>query len=103
VSKLPDLIHETKKDFEQVGLVSTVVGHVGDGNFHAMLLFTTDEELEIAQNAAHRIVHRAIAMDGTCLSPFLSLFSLTLDWGLTLGFDFRYGRTWCRDRKEAVS
>jgi FAD/FMN-containing dehydrogenase len=66
VSKLPDLIYETKKDLEEVGLVSTVIGHVGDGNFHAMMLVTTDEELEIAQKAAHRMVHRAIAMDGTC-------------------------------------
>ena len=74
MSKLPDLIHETKKDLEEVGLVSTVIGHVGDGNFYAMLPFTTDEELEIAQNAAHR----AIAMDGTCLFTFLSLWSLTL-------------------------
>jgi len=60
VSKLPELIHEMKKDLEEIGLVSMVVGQVGDGNFHVMLLFTTEEELEIAQNAAHRIVHRAI-------------------------------------------
>lgn len=78
MSKLPDLIHDTKKDLEEVGLVSTVIGHVGDGNFHAMLLFTTEEELKIAQNAAHRLAHRAIAMDGTCLFTFLSLFSLSL-------------------------
>lgn len=31
VSKLPDLIYETKKDLEQVGLVLAVIGHVGDG------------------------------------------------------------------------
>ncbi|KAF8965848.1 hypothetical protein BDZ97DRAFT_1903908 [Flammula alnicola] len=66
VSKLPELIYETKKDLDQVGLVSTIVGHVGDGNFHALLLFKTDEELEIARKAASRIVHRAIALDGTC-------------------------------------
>ncbi|KDR68321.1 hypothetical protein GALMADRAFT_129667 [Galerina marginata CBS 339.88] len=66
VSRLPDLIHETKKDLEKVGLVTSIVGHVGDGNFHALLLFKTDEELAIAQQAAARIVHRAIALDGTC-------------------------------------
>jgi len=65
VSKLPELIHETKKDLDQVGLVSTVIGHVGDRNFHAMLVFSTDEELEISQKAAHRLVHRAIKMDRT--------------------------------------
>lgn len=31
VSKLPQLVYETKKDLERLGLVSIVVGHVGDG------------------------------------------------------------------------
>ncbi|KAH9480896.1 D-lactate dehydrogenase [cytochrome], mitochondrial [Psilocybe cubensis] len=66
VSKLPELVYETKKDLENVGILSSIVGHVGDGNFHALLLFTNDDELKIAQKAAARIVHRAIAMDGTC-------------------------------------
>jgi D-lactate dehydrogenase (cytochrome) len=43
-----------------------MVGHVGDGNFHALLLFKTDEELEVVKEAVHRMVVRAIALDGTC-------------------------------------
>ncbi|KAF8964963.1 FAD-linked oxidase-like protein [Flammula alnicola] len=66
VSKFLELIYETKKDLDQVGLVSTIVGHVGDGNFHTLPLFKMDEELEIARKAASRIVHRVIALDGTC-------------------------------------
>lgn len=31
-SKLPELIGESKKDFEASGIVATIVGHVGDGN-----------------------------------------------------------------------
>jgi hypothetical protein len=31
VSKLPQLVYETKKDLQQSGLVSIVIGHVGDG------------------------------------------------------------------------
>ena len=38
------------------------------GNFHALLLFTTDEELEVARGLVHRMVERAIALDGTCTS-----------------------------------
>ena len=53
-------------DRARVGLVSTIVGHVGDGNFHALLLFRTDEELNIAREAVHRMVERAIRLDGTC-------------------------------------
>ncbi|KAJ7320844.1 FAD-linked oxidase-like protein [Mycena albidolilacea] len=66
VSKLPELVLETKKDLERIGLPYTIVGHVGDGNFHALILFTTDEELKIVQDAVHRMVVRAIALDGTC-------------------------------------
>lgn len=31
VSRLPDLVYETKQDIQELGLVSTIVGHVGDG------------------------------------------------------------------------
>ncbi|KAI9567738.1 FAD-linked oxidase-like protein [Boletus coccyginus] len=66
VSRLPDLVFETKQDIEEVGLVSTIVGHVGDGNFHALLLFRNEEELAIVREVVHRMVERAIRMEGTC-------------------------------------
>ncbi|KAJ6608141.1 FAD-linked oxidase-like protein [Mycena sp. CBHHK59/15] len=66
VSRLPDLVYATKQDLERIGMPYTIVGHVGDGNFHALLLFKTDAELEVAQAAVHRMVERAIALDGTC-------------------------------------
>lgn len=66
VSKLPDLVYDTKKDLAEFGLVSTIVGHVGDGNFHALILFKTDEEKAKAEQVIHRMVKRAISMDGTC-------------------------------------
>ncbi|KIP05310.1 hypothetical protein PHLGIDRAFT_30981 [Phlebiopsis gigantea 11061_1 CR5-6] len=66
VSRLPELVLETKQDIARSGLVSTIVGHVGDGNFHALLLFKTDEELDVARGLVHRMVERAIRLDGTC-------------------------------------
>ncbi|KAJ7221731.1 D-lactate dehydrogenase cytochrome oxidoreductase [Mycena pura] len=66
VSRLPQLVLETKKDLADAGLSSTIVGHVGDGNFHALILFHDDKELELVSQAVHRLVHRALAMDGTC-------------------------------------
>ncbi|KDQ13169.1 hypothetical protein BOTBODRAFT_111851 [Botryobasidium botryosum FD-172 SS1] len=66
VSRLPDLVYETKKDLEESGLVSTIVGHVGDGNFHSLILFKADKELEAVRGAVHRMVERAIRLDGTC-------------------------------------
>jgi FAD/FMN-containing dehydrogenase len=36
VSRLPDLVYETRKDLDKIGLKCMVCGHVGDGNFHAV-------------------------------------------------------------------
>jgi D-lactate dehydrogenase (cytochrome) len=36
ISKLPDIIDQTKEDIEKSGLFAAIVGHVGDGNFHSM-------------------------------------------------------------------
>lgn len=35
MSRLPDLIEMTKDDLKKSGLFGTIVGHVGDGNFHS--------------------------------------------------------------------
>jgi D-lactate dehydrogenase (cytochrome) len=68
VSNLPRLVRETKEDLTKSGLKSTIVGHVGDGNFHALILFKDGdkEELGRVSEAVHRMVHRAIGLDGTC-------------------------------------
>ncbi|KAI5124080.1 hypothetical protein M0805_003907 [Coniferiporia weirii] len=66
VSKLPQLVQETKKDLAECGLKAGVVGHVGDGNFHALILFHDDAELQKVSECVHRLVHRALALDGTC-------------------------------------
>ncbi|KAG6333829.1 hypothetical protein ID866_5261 [Astraeus odoratus] len=66
MSKLPQLVYETKADLAKAGLKSTIVGHVGDGNFHALILFKDEKELQSVGAAVHRLVHRAISMDGTC-------------------------------------
>ncbi|KAG8902292.1 hypothetical protein FRB99_004654 [Tulasnella sp. 403] len=66
VSRLPDLVYDTKKDLKDHGIASTIVGHVGDGNFHALLIFADDAELPKIHDAVHRMVHRAIDMEGTC-------------------------------------
>lgn len=36
------------------------------GNFHALLAFRNDQELEVVKGAVHRMVHRALELDGTC-------------------------------------
>lgn len=36
------------------------------GNFHSLMLFKDDEELEKVKAAVHRLVEHALALDGTC-------------------------------------
>ncbi|KIJ62255.1 hypothetical protein HYDPIDRAFT_114740 [Hydnomerulius pinastri MD-312] len=66
VSRLPDLIHAAKQDFEELGLVAPIAGHVGDGNFHALVLYRDDAELALVREAVGRINRKAIELEGTC-------------------------------------
>jgi len=66
VSRLPDLISAAKQDFEELGLVAPIAGHVGDGNFHALVLYGDDAELALAKEAVNRINRKAIELEGTC-------------------------------------
>ncbi|KAK4155576.1 mitochondrial D-lactate dehydrogenase 1 [Chaetomidium leptoderma] len=64
MSRLPDIIEETKGDLKTSGLTSSIVGHVGDGNFHVILLYN-DVERKLAEDCVHRMVKRAVEMEGT--------------------------------------
>jgi D-lactate dehydrogenase (cytochrome) len=68
ISRLADCILETKADADATGLVAPIVGHVGDGNFHLVVLFDpgNSEERAKAEGLAERVSLRAIAMGGTC-------------------------------------
>jgi D-lactate dehydrogenase (cytochrome) len=64
ISRLADIIDETKADIAASGLIGSIVGHVGDGNFHSILLYN-DTEHHVAEELVHRMVKRAIEMEGT--------------------------------------
>ena len=68
ISKLADSILAAKADVEASGLTVTIVGHVGDGNFHLLILVDPDDPEEIARGKAlnARLVERALAVGGTC-------------------------------------
>ncbi|SIT11962.1 FAD-binding oxidoreductase [Insolitispirillum peregrinum] len=68
ISRLADCVIETKHDLQQSFLKSTMVGHVGDGNFHVLFLVDPDSPQDIAEakRLNSRLVMRAIEMDGTC-------------------------------------
>jgi len=68
VSRLSEMIRETKEDLAGTPLVAPIVAHAGDGNFHMFLLVNPEnkEEFEVAQKFNKRLVLRAISKDGTC-------------------------------------
>src|SRR5438034_10186577 len=68
ISRLADCILETKVDIEKSGLTAPIVGHVGDGNFHLVILFDPNDagQRERAEALAHGVSLRAIGMGGTC-------------------------------------
>ncbi|KAK5121063.1 hypothetical protein LTR85_005547 [Meristemomyces frigidus] len=64
ISRLAEIIEVTKEDISKSGLTGSIVGHVGDGNFHSIILYN-DKEHDIADQLVHRMVKRAIEMEGT--------------------------------------
>jgi D-lactate dehydrogenase (cytochrome) len=67
VSRLAECLIATKRDIETSGLIAPIVGHVGDGNFHTLILVDPDSPDEIARARAlhERMVSRALDLDGT--------------------------------------
>ena len=68
ISRLADCVTETIADLQRLGLTAPIVGHVGDGNFHATPVFDAGDPRETAALAEFldRLAARAIAMEGTC-------------------------------------
>ena len=58
----------TGRVVQELGLVAPLVGHVGDGNFHLLLLLDMSDgsELARAKQAIAELVRLALAMGGTC-------------------------------------
>ncbi len=57
-----------RAELDREGVVAPIVGHVGDGNFHVLVLFDPASAAERAKadDIAKRVSMRAIAMGGTC-------------------------------------
>ena len=68
ISRLAECVGETALDIRASGLIAPIVGHVGDGNFHAIPVFDAGDAAAVAAVAGFldRLVGRALAMEGTC-------------------------------------
>ncbi len=68
LSRLVECIAATHRDLESSFLPAPLVGHVGDGNFHCIILFDPENpgERAEAERLNRRLVSRALDMEGTC-------------------------------------
>ena len=68
ISRLADCLLDSVKEADASGIPYFLVGHVGDGNFHFGYLIdpTLPKEREIAEDLNHKLVHRALQLEGTC-------------------------------------
>ncbi|KAK7914591.1 glycolate oxidase [Apiospora marii] len=67
-SRLADIIEISKKEMDELGLFASILGHIGDGNFHESIIYNRQdkEEREKVEICVKNMVKRAIDMEGTC-------------------------------------
>ncbi|WP_338844738.1 FAD-linked oxidase C-terminal domain-containing protein [Massilia sp. W12] len=68
LSQLAQIICQSEADCLAAGLPFAILGHVGDGNFHLLLLIdeANPHELALAESLNENIVQRALAAGGAC-------------------------------------
>jgi D-lactate dehydrogenase (cytochrome) len=68
ISRLADAVGAANAKADELGLIAPIVGHAGDGNFHASLLLDMDnaEEVARAEEYISWLSSLAISMEGTC-------------------------------------
>ena len=68
ISRLAECVEETRLDIEETGLTSTIIGHVGDGNFHCLpMCMPDDHDMQDKITAfTKRLSQRALDFGGTC-------------------------------------
>ena len=67
ISRMDEAILGAKEDIAASGLSAPMVGHVGDGNFHTVILVPPEPDgLQRAWDLDRKIVARALALGGSC-------------------------------------
>ncbi len=68
ISRLAECIHLARNELDRSGLPYAILGHVGDGNFHVVMLpqASNTAEIDSAERLNHHLVELALSMDGTC-------------------------------------
>lgn len=67
ISQLATAIEETQTDIENSPIEGPILGHVGDGNFHAILLVKPQNttEIRVAKELSAKMAERSLRLGGT--------------------------------------
>eukprot|EP00127_Corallochytrium_limacisporum_P000727 Clim_evm13s25 gene=Clim_evmTU13s25 len=67
ISRLSQAVLETKADIKKYGITAPIVGHVGDGNFHCMMMLdvSNPDEIKAAEEFNGHLIERALRLGGT--------------------------------------
>ncbi|WP_299726654.1 FAD-linked oxidase C-terminal domain-containing protein [uncultured Tateyamaria sp.] len=68
ISRLAEAVTSAQAKAAELNLLSPIVGHVGDGNFHSLVLLDMEDADEVARTEEFTayLAEEAIRMDGTC-------------------------------------
>ncbi|PQO23718.1 2-hydroxy-acid oxidase [Rhodobacteraceae bacterium WD3A24] len=90
ISKLAEAVEETAADIGQSGIPGPILGHVGDGNFHSLLLPEAGNKAEWAEAKAlaGRMAERALRLGGTVTGEH------GIGMGKTAYMDAEHGEGW---------
>jgi D-lactate dehydrogenase (cytochrome) len=68
ISRLADIIEVSKREMDELGLFASILGHIGDGNFHESIMYNAKdpEEKKKVEECVTKMVERALEMEGTC-------------------------------------
>lgn len=67
LSRLAEIIDVSKDNCRNLGIFATVIGHVGDGNFHTAMMYDPKnaEQTAAVEKTVHEMMQRALEMEGT--------------------------------------
>ena len=67
LSRMAELIDVSQRESSALGLFSTVLGHVGDGNFHQAVMYDPKNQKHVhdVKRCVDAMVERAVEMEGT--------------------------------------
>ncbi|WP_068119256.1 FAD-binding oxidoreductase [Tropicimonas marinistellae] len=90
ISRLAEAVEETRADIAASPIPGPIIGHVGDGNFHAILMVNDEApgELAAAKALSHRMVERALRLGGTATGEH------GVGMGKTDYMEAEHGQTW---------